>query len=134
MFVIGKSWVESRTAQFSAEQDIFPPSVLGNLELVLGLILAKRSYSEFFHAFSLRVCQNNHAGFEQVSVHGDEPSEVNRVQFCRFLVETPLVRETAGGMVVKKKETLFPRPPMMFLNDETKMEVILYCSTNKYYS
>lgn len=37
-------------------------------------------------------------------MHGDEPSEVTPDQFCRFLVDSPLIRETIGGTVVRPKK------------------------------
>ncbi|CAM9705112.1 unnamed protein product [Scytosiphon promiscuus] len=40
----------------------------------------------------------------QVSVHGDEPSEVTPDQFCRFLVDSPLIRETISGTIVRQRK------------------------------
>ncbi|CAM9122467.1 unnamed protein product, partial [Hapterophycus canaliculatus] len=40
----------------------------------------------------------------QVSVHGDEPSEVTPDQFCRFLVDSPLIRETSGETVIRPRK------------------------------
>ncbi|CAM9317160.1 unnamed protein product [Laminaria digitata] len=39
----------------------------------------------------------------QVSVHGDLPSEVTRTQFRRFLVDSPLIRETVDGTVIRPR-------------------------------
>lgn len=37
-------------------------------------------------------------------MHGDEPSEVTPDQFCRFLVDSPLIRETIGGTIVRQRK------------------------------
>lgn len=44
-------------------------------------------------------------------MHGDEPSEVTPDQFRRFLVDSPLIRETIGGASVRPRKPSFRRGP-----------------------
>lgn len=64
-------------------------------------------------------------GFGQVSVHGDDPSEVTPGQFRRFLVDSPLIRETIGGKIVRPRKSLTRRGPSsrsaVTLDDESKV-------------
>ncbi|CAM9227330.1 unnamed protein product [Ectocarpus sp. 4 AP-2014] len=47
--------------------------------------------------------------YQQVSVHGDDPSEVTPDQFRRFLVDSPLIREPIGGASVRRRKPSFRR-------------------------
>lgn len=44
-------------------------------------------------------------------MHGDDPSEVTPGQFRRFLVDSPLIRETIGGTVIRPPRLLTRRGP-----------------------
>lgn len=37
-------------------------------------------------------------------MHGDDPSEVTPGQFRRFLVDSPLIRETVGGNIIRPRK------------------------------
>lgn len=66
-------------------------------------------------------------GFDvrKVSVHGDDPSEVTPGQFRRFLVDSPLIRETIGGKMIRPRKPSTRRGPSsrsaMMLDDESKV-------------
>lgn len=62
---------------------------------------------------------------EKVSVHGDDPSEVTPGQFRRFLVDSPLIRETIGGKMIRPRKPSTRRGPSsrpaVMLDDESKV-------------
>ena len=54
-------------------------------------------------------------------MHGDDPSEVTPGQFRRFLVDSPLIRETIGGTFLRPRKASSRRGPSrsaMMVDDE----------------
>lgn len=70
---------------------------------------------------------------KQVSVHGDDPSEVTPGQFRRFLVDSPLIRETVGGTVIRPPKPLSRFGPTsrsaMVVDDAMEVRLILTFSS-----
>lgn len=67
-------------------------------------------------------------------MHGDDPSEVTPGQFRRFLVDSPLIRETIGGTFIRPPKPLPRRGPTsrspMAVDDAMEVRLILAISVS----
>lgn len=92
--------------------------------VVLGMHARAQSASwrDFYFLFATRnTCfVFNRFDVDKVSVHGDDPSEVTPGQFRRFLVDSPLIRETTDGKIVRPRNSSTRRSALMN-DDESKV-------------